>query len=78
MTAHGRSVGDDGAVRGVEVRDVTATRGSAQVLDDLPESKVGNDNWVEFRLHRGAWKVSNCQAPIGGHSSASTPASTGS
>jgi len=61
-------------VRGVEVRDVTETSGSAQVLYDLPESKVGNYNWVEFRLHGGTWKVSDCHAPIMGHSSAATPA----
>jgi hypothetical protein len=65
-------------VRGVELRDVTATRGSAQVLYDLPESKAGNSNWVEFRLHGGKWKVSDCHAPIGGHSSAATPAQNGS
>jgi hypothetical protein len=62
-------------VRGVEVRDVTSTRGSAQVLYDLPESKVGNDNWVEFRLHRGTWLVANCHAPIGGRSSSSASSS---
>ena len=65
-------------VRGVEVRDVTATRGSAQVLYDLPESKVGNYNWVEFRLHGGKWKVADCHAPIMGHSTVATPSQSGS
>jgi hypothetical protein len=64
---------DEVPVRGVELRDVAATHGSAQVLYDLPEAKVGNDNWVEFRLHDGAWKVADCYAPIMGHSTASVP-----
>jgi hypothetical protein len=66
--------------RDVELRNTTADRGEAQVIYDLPQDKVGNDNWVEFTLHRGRWKVSNCQAPILGNSSSSTasaiPAST--
>ena len=65
-------------VRGVEVRDVTPTRGFAQVLYDLPESKVGNDNWVEFRLHGGVWKVADCRAPIMGHSTTATRVQNGS
>jgi hypothetical protein len=59
----------------VEMRNVTATRGEAQVVYDLPISKVGNDNWVEFTVHRGRWLVSDCKAPIGGNSSASTDSS---
>ena len=46
----------------------------AQVIYDLPHEKVGNDNWVEFTLHGGQWKVSNCHAPILGHSSSSSSA----
>jgi hypothetical protein len=60
-------------VRDVELRNVTANRGEAQAIYDLPQQKVGNDNWVEFTLHRGHWKVSNCQAPILGHSTSSSP-----
>lgn len=58
-------------VRNVELRNMTADRGEAQVIYDLPQDKVGNDNWVEFTLHRGHWKVSNCHAPILGNSSSS-------
>jgi hypothetical protein len=68
---------DEVPVRGVEVRDVTATRGFGQVLYDLPEAKAGNYNWVEFRLHGGVWKVSDCRSPITGHSSSATSAQTG-
>ena len=58
-------------IRNVELRNMTADRGEAQVIYDLPPEKVGNDNWVEFTLHRGNWKVSNCHAPILGNSSSS-------
>jgi hypothetical protein len=55
---------------------MTANRGEAQVIYDLPQERVGNDNWVQFTLHRGQWKVSNCHAPILGDSSSSNgPAS---
>jgi hypothetical protein len=64
-------------IRGVEVRNITSTSGEAQVLYDLPKSKVGNDNWVEFRLHHGRWKVANCHAPIGGNSTSSSGSSSG-
>jgi hypothetical protein len=60
-------------VRDVELRNVTANRGEAQVIYNLPQAKVGNDNWVEFTRHRGHWKVSNCHAPILGNSSSSSP-----
>jgi hypothetical protein len=56
-------------VRDVQLRNVTGSRGEAQVIYDLPQQKVGNDNWVEFTLHSGHWKVSNCDAPILGNSS---------
>jgi hypothetical protein len=58
-------------VRNVELRNMTANRGEAQVVYDLPQARVGNDNWVEFTLHRGHWRVSNCHAPILGNSSSS-------
>jgi hypothetical protein len=60
-------------VREVELRNVTANRGEAEAIYDLPQQKAGNDNWVEFTLHRGHWKVSNCQAPILGNSTSSSP-----
>jgi hypothetical protein len=59
-------------VRDVELRNVTGNRGEAQVIYDLPQRKVGNDNWVEFALHGGHWKVSNCNAPILGNSTSTT------
>jgi hypothetical protein len=62
---------DQVRLRAVALRNVTARRGEAQVLYDLPISKVGNDNWVEFTLHDGHWRVSNCKAPILGHSTRS-------
>jgi hypothetical protein len=59
-------------IRGVALRHVTRTRGEAEVLYNLPEAKIGNDNWVEFKLHDGHWKVANCNAPIGGHSTSAS------
>jgi hypothetical protein len=61
---------------GVAVRNFTPSRGEAQVLYDLPESATGNDNWVEYSWHDSSWKVSNCNAPIGGSSSSSSTATT--
>jgi hypothetical protein len=65
-------------IRGVRVRNVTSTTGEAEVVYDLPDAKVGNDNWVLYRLHDGQLKVANCNAPIGGESSSisSPPPST--
>jgi hypothetical protein len=63
-------------IRGVQIRDVTATTGEAEVQYALPASVVGNDNWVSYGYQDGQWKVTNCHAPIGGESSsasASTP-----
>jgi hypothetical protein len=64
---------DEIRISGVELRNVSARRGEAQVLYELPVSKVGNDNWVEFTLHHGQWKVSDCKAPILGNSTAAVP-----
>ena len=50
----------------VVVRNVTSTSGEALVEYDLPATVVGNDNWVSYRVHNGRWKVSDCNAPIGG------------
>lgn len=56
-------------IRGVQVRNVTATSGEAEVEYDLPQSAaVGNYNWVTYELHAGKWKVADCHAPIGGNS----------
>ncbi len=63
-------------IKGVQVRDVTATTGDAEVQYALPASVVGNDNWVSYGYQDGQWKVTDCHAPIGGESSfpsASTP-----
>ena len=63
-------------ITGVQVRNVTATTGDAEVQYSLPASVVGNDNWVSYGYQDGKWKVTNCHAPIGGSSqssSASTP-----
>ena len=61
---------------GVQVRDVTATSGEAEVHYALPASVVGNDNWVSYGYQDGQWKVTDCHAPVGGEStspSSSTP-----
>jgi hypothetical protein len=63
-------------IRGVSLRNVTTTSGEAEVRYDLPRSKVGNDNWVEYKLHDGQWKVADCKAPIGGNSSSSSASIT--
>lgn len=63
-------------IDGVQVRDVTATSGDAEVHYALPASVVGNDNWVAYGYQGGKWKVTDCHAPIGGESttaSASAP-----
>jgi hypothetical protein len=59
-------------IRSVRVRNVTTTSGEAEVVYDLPEDKVGNDNWVTYRLHDGRLRVADCNAPIGGESSAAS------
>jgi hypothetical protein len=59
-------------VRDVLVRNVTSTTGDALVEYDLPAAVVGNDNWVNYAIHDGRWKVSDCRAPIGGESSSAS------
>ena len=59
-------------ITGVAVRNVTGSSGDALVEYDLPAKLVGNDNWVSYAIHDGRWKVSDCQAPIGGSSSSAT------
>jgi len=56
----------------IELRSVTPTSGEAQVVYNLPVKKVGNDNWVEYRVHDGRWLIANCHAPLGGHSTSAT------
>ena len=63
-------------ITGVQVRNVTATTGDAEVHYALPAPFVAYDNWVSYGYQDGQWKVTNCHAPIGGEStsaSASTP-----
>lgn len=62
-------------ILGVSVRNVTATRGEAEVRYDLPRSVTGNDNWVEYERVDGKWKVADCHAPIGGESTSSSGSS---
>ncbi len=60
----------------IQVRNVTATTGDAEVQYALPASAVGNDNWVSYGYPDGQWRVTDCHAPIGGESqsaSASAP-----
>jgi hypothetical protein len=59
-------------ITGVTVRNVTGTSGEALVDYDLSARVVGNDNWVEYTIHEGRWKVSDCHAPIGGESSSAS------
>jgi hypothetical protein len=56
-------------INGVALRNVTSSSGDALVEYDLPAKVVGNDNWVNYAIHDGRWKVSDCHAPIGGSSS---------
>jgi hypothetical protein len=67
----GRSL-DQIRITRVSVRNVTGTSGEALVEYDLPARVVGNDNWVEYTVHEGRWKVSDCHAPIGGDSSSAS------
>jgi hypothetical protein len=59
-------------IDGVQVRDITATSGDAEVHYALPASVVGNDNWVSYGYQDGKWKVTDCHAPIGGESSSAS------
>jgi hypothetical protein len=63
-------------IRAVAVRDVTASSGDALVEYALPASIVGNDNWVNYAIHAGRWKVADCHAPIGGESTSAESATT--
>jgi hypothetical protein len=65
-------------ITGVRVRNVTATRGEAEVEYALPASVVGNDNWVTYQYQNGQWKETNCHAPIGGESQSSKASTSGS
>ena len=56
-------------ITGVLVRNVTTSTGDAEVQYALPASVVGNDNWVSYAYQDERWKVTNCNAPIGGESS---------
>ncbi len=55
-------------ITGVQVRNVTATTGDAEVHYALPASFVAYANWVSYGYQDGQWKVTNCRAPIGGES----------
>jgi hypothetical protein len=61
-------------IKAVQVRDVTATTGDAEVQYALPAAVVGNDNWVSYGYQNGQWKETDCHAPIGGEST--SPSST--
>lgn len=64
-------------ITSVDTRAVTATRGEAEAIYDLPESAAGNDNWLEYRYVDGRWRVDDCKLTIGGsgaHSSGGSSA----
>lgn len=61
-------------ITGIRVRNVTAATGDAEVQYALPESVVGNDNWVSYGYQAGQWKVTSCRAPFGGSSQGPSPA----
>ena len=65
-------------ITGVQVRNITATTGEAEVEYALPPSVVGNDNWVTYQYHGGQWKETNCHAPIGGESQPSAASTSSS
>jgi hypothetical protein len=65
-------------ITGVQVRNATANSGEAEVEYDLPQSKTGNDNWVDYEMDGGRWKVANCNAPIGGESQSASASSSAS
>jgi len=58
-------------ITGVQLRNVTATTGEAEVQYALPAGVAGSDNWVQYGYQDGQWKVTNCRPPIGGESSSS-------
>jgi hypothetical protein len=78
MQAHLGVAPRDVKIRGVLIRNMTATSGEAQVEYALPQTAAGNDNWVAYELDRGQWKVADCHAPIGGSGSSgsATPPTT--
>jgi hypothetical protein len=61
-------------VLGAQARNVTATSGEAEVEYNLPDSVVGNYNWVTFKRHGGSWQVSDCRLPFGGNAQSAVPA----
>jgi hypothetical protein len=61
-------------IQGVQVRNVTATSGEAEVEYDLPSAVVGNYNWVTFKRHNGRWKVADCHLPFSGNAQSAVPA----
>ena len=63
-------------ISGVAVRNVSASRGEAEVRYQLPVVATGNDNWVTYELVEGKWKVQDCRAPFGGSSESSSSHST--
>jgi hypothetical protein len=76
MQAHFGLPLDKIRIRGVVVRNVTATTGDALVEYDLPAAVVGNDDWVSYAVHAGRWKVADCHAPIGGESTSTKSATS--
>ncbi|HLX88465.1 MAG TPA: hypothetical protein VKR22_08455 [Acidimicrobiales bacterium] len=62
---------------GVELRNVRAHTGDAQVEYNLPAGLAGNDNWVTYRYEDGQWRETNCHAPIGGESVSSSSSTSG-
>jgi hypothetical protein len=65
-------------ITSVKTRKVTATRGEAEAVYDLPESATGNDNWLEYRYADGRWRVDDCNLTIGGSSSQASGGTTAS
>jgi hypothetical protein len=51
-------------IRSVALRNVTASSGEALVEYELPPSAVGIENWVNYRLNDGQWRVVACQLPV--------------
>ena len=52
-------------IRGVLVRNLSATGGEAEVQYDLPPSVAGDDNWMRYRFDGVRWVPIHCGPPIG-------------
>ncbi|MSV81239.1 MAG: hypothetical protein F2681_14515 [Actinobacteria bacterium] len=71
------SPADSIAITGTQVRDLGGGHAQASVTTDLPPAQEGNDNWINYQLEAGRWRVVDCtMLPFGGHSTSTDSTAT--